>query len=391
MSWADTVDAGLERQAVEWRRHLHAHPEASFEEHETTDFIARHLAEWGIEVEKPLATGVVGHIRGAKPGPVVALRADIDALTMQEENQFEYASKTQGRMHACGHDGHTAILLAVARFLSSLPDKPWGEVRLLFQPAEERINGGAQGFLEAGMLRDVDLVLGLHLMSTLDTGFVSVREGPIMASTDEFRVSVRGRGGHGAFPHQAVDPLVAGAQLICELQTVVSRGVDPLEPAVLTVGTFHAGTAFNIIPEEATFTGTVRTLSEPVRDRIKRDLERIVSYGAKALGAEADLEYIDGNPVVVNDPGATRLMADVAAEIVGKDHVVSMPPMMGGDDFAFYAQRVPSSYVFVGTRNAEAGSTFPHHHPRFTIDERSLGTGIRIMLEALQSYLSQKA
>lgn len=390
MSWSELVDTSLERQAVEWRRHLHAHPEASFEEHETSDFIAQRLAEWGIKAERPLATGVVGHIRGAKPGPIVALRADIDALVMQEENQFDYASSVPGRMHACGHDGHTAILLSVARLLSSIRDQLRGEVRLLFQPAEERIHGGAEGFLAAGVLDGVELVLGLHLQSNFDTGLVSVREGPVMASTDEFRIAVRGRGGHAAFPHQCVDALVIGAQLVCELQTVVSRRVDPLEPAVLTIGTFQAGTAFNVIPGEAALSGTVRTLSETVREQIKQELDRIVSHGARALGAEATLEYLDGNPVLVNDPAATRLMAGAAAAIVGQDHVISLPPVMGGEDFALYAQHVPSAYVMVGTRNAEVGSTFPHHHPRFTIDERSLGTGIRILLEGLERYLSAR-
>ena len=391
MSWSELVDADLERQTVEWRRHFHSHPEASFEEHETSSFIAQRLAEWGIEVERPLATGVVGRIRGSKSGPIVALRADIDALTMQEENEFEYASSFPGRMHACGHDGHTAILLAIARLISSLPEQPWGEVRLLFQPAEERLNGGAEGFLKAGVLEGVDLVLGMHLMSTLDSGLVSVREGSVMASTDEFHITVRGRGGHAAFPHQAVDALVVAAQLVCELQTIVSRRVDPLEAAVLTVGTFHAGTAFNIIPGEATLSGTVRTLSEAVRATMKEELERIVSRGASALGAEATLNYLDGNPVVVNDPAATRLMADAATSVVGPNHVLSIPPMMGGDDFAFYAQRVPSAYIFVGTRNADAGSTYPHHHPRFTIDEASLGTGIRILLEGLERYARSRS
>ena len=388
MGWSDLVDADVIRQAVEWRRRLHSRPEASFEERETTDFIQDLLQEWGFETERPLETGVVGRIRGVENGPCIALRADIDALLIQEENKFEFASRNAGRMHACGHDAHTAILLSVARLLSAIRDRLGGEVRLLFQPAEERLGGGGQGFVKAGVLDGVSMVLGMHMWSGFETGLVSMTEGPVMASTDEFQITVKGRGGHGALPHQTVDALVAGAYLVTALQTLVSRRVDPLEPAVVTVGSFHSGTAFNVISEEALLIGTTRALSEDTRARIKREIEQLATETARAFGAEAFCNYIDGNPVVVNDRAATKLMREAIAKVVGSDKVITAPPTMGGDDFAFLAQRVPGAYCFVGTRNESVGSIYPHHHPRFTVDEASLEIGIRIFMEALESFFN---
>ncbi len=386
MSWSDLVDAGVVRQAIEWRRRLHSRPEASFEERETTDFILGLLQEWGFETERPLETGVVARIRGAENGPCIALRADIDALLMQEENEFEFASRNPGRMHACGHDGHTAILLAVAKLLPSIRDRLGGEVLLLFQPAEERLGGGGLGFVNAGVLENVKMVLGMHMWSGFETGLVSMTEGPVMASTDEFQITIKGRGGHGALPHQTVDALVVGAYLVTALQTVVSRRVDPLEPAVVTVGSLHAGTAFNIISEEAVLIGTARALSEQTRASVKQAIEKLATETAHAFGAEAFCNYIDGNPVVVNDSAATTLMRQAISKVVGPDKLIAAPPSMGGDDFAFLAQRVPGAYCFVGTRNESVGSVYPHHHPRFTIDEASLEIGIRIFLEALETF-----
>ncbi len=388
MSWSDLVDARVVRQAIEWRRWLHSRPEASFEERETTDFIQGLLQEWGFETERPLETGVVGRIRGTEGGPCVALRADIDALLIQEENEFEFASRNPGRMHACGHDGHTAILLAVARLLPAIRDRLGGEVRVLFQPAEERLGGGGLGFVNAGVLDRVNMVLGMHMWSGFETGIVSMTEGPIMASTDEFQITVRGRGGHGALPHQTVDALVVAAHLVTALQTVVSRGVDPLAPAVVTVGSFHAGTAFNVISEEAVLIGTARALSEDTRAKIKQEIQQLTIQTARAFGAEGFCNYIDGNPVVVNDPAATKLMRQAISKVVGPDRLITAPPSMGGDDFAFLAQRVPGAYCFVGTRNPSIGSVYPHHHPRFTIDEASLEIGIRIFLEALEGFFA---
>ena len=294
MAWSELIDEEVERRMIEWRRHLHRHPELSFQEFKTTEFIAEILAEWDIVAERPLPTGVVARIQGGLPGPRIAVRADIDALPITEQNTFEFASQNPGVMHACGHDGHTAMLLGVTDVLRRLQPQIAGEIVLLFQPAEEQLDGGAQGFLAAGALDGVDAVLGLHLWAGLDTGKVSIRSGPIMASTDEFKITIHGQGGHGAYPHQTADALVAAGYLITQLQTIVSRRIDPLEPAVVTVGTIHAGTAFNVITDRAELTGTVRTHSEPVRDRVSAELERVVTQGLSGLGVTAELRYRRG-------------------------------------------------------------------------------------------------
>jgi amidohydrolase len=390
-SWHDMIDEAAEEEMISWRRHLHAHPELSFQEHETTAFIAERLAEWDIAAERPCETGVVARLRGGAPGPTIALRADIDALPIEEENAFGFASTAKGVMHACGHDGHTALVLGVARAMSRLQGGFAGEIRLLFQPAEEVIPGGASALIDAGALRGVDRVVGLHLWSAFETGLVSVRPGAIMASTDEFRLAVRGPGGHGAFPHQTPDSLVAAAAIVGELQTIVSRRIDPLAPAVVTVGTFHGGTAFNIIPSEVRLSGTVRALDEGVRERIQAELGRTVEHVALAHDVAAELAYTRGNPTVVNDAGTTDVLRDAATAVAGADRVIEAEPAMGGDDFGFYSQTIPSSYVWVGARNPEVGAEFPHHHPRFTVDEASLGIGARVMLAALQRLATASA
>lgn len=384
MDWAEHVDEDLESQLVAWRRHLHTNPELSFQEHETTTLIAGLLDEWDIPYDRPLETGVVGHLKGAQPGPTVAVRCDIDALPIQEENTFEFASARAGVMHACGHDGHTAILLGLARTLASQRGEIRGEIRLLFQPAEEVLESGARHFIDAGVLEGVDAVIGLHLISDLETGKISLRGGPIMASTDEFQITITGRGGHGASPHQTVDSLVVAASLVGELQTLVSRRVDPLEPAVVTVGMLHAGTAFNIIPGTARLTGTVRTLSEPIRELIEREMAALATNLARAHGAEAEVVYRRGHPSLANHDQMAEFLKPAAAAAVGADSVVGLKPTMGGEDFAAYSKITPSAFAFIGSRNSELEADFPHHHPRFTVDERALGLGLRFFLESLE-------
>jgi len=383
LRWSERVDAELEKELVQWRRHLHSKPELSFQEHETTEFIGSLLAGWGIEIDRPLDTGLVGRVRGSEPGPVVAVRADIDALPVQEENDADFASTVSGRMHACGHDGHTAILLGLARTLSELRPQLCGEIRLVFQPAEEVVASGARQFVDVGVLDGVAAMLGLHLWSGLDVGSISLRGGAVMASTDEFRVTVLGSGGHGAMPHQATDSLVIASSLVGELQTLVSRRIDPLDPAVVSVGSFHAGTAFNVIPSAAELTGTVRTLSEPVRALIERELGQIATSHVQAGGARAEVRYLRGNPTLVNDAGLVEVLRPALAAVDGVE-IVSLPPSMGGEDFAYYSQVVPCVFAFIGARNPEIGADFPHHHPRFSIDERSLGIGLRFFLAGVE-------
>lgn len=386
MAWSELIDAGAEQEMIAWRRHLHAHPELSFQERETTRYVSERLAELDIAAERPCETGVVARLRGDLPGPTIALRADIDALPIQEQNDFAFASTAPGKMHACGHDGHTAIVLGVAKVLSRLRGSIAGEVRLLFQPAEEVIPGGARALLDAGALEGVDRVVGLHLWSGFRTGLVSVRQGPIMASTDEFRLTVRGPGGHGAFPHQTPDSLVAAAAIVGQLQTVVSRRIDPLAPAVVTVGTFRGGTAFNIIPSEVSLTGTVRALDEDVRTRIQAELTRTVEHTALAHDVTVELEYKRGNPTVVNDAATTAVVNEAATAVMGEEAVFAAEPAMGGDDFGFYSETIPSAYFWVGARNPDVGAEFPHHHPRFTVDEASLAIAARVVLASLERW-----
>jgi amidohydrolase len=391
MAWSELIDEDVERRMVEWRRRLHKNPELSFKEFNTTEFIADLLSEWDIVSERPLPTGVVARIQGGRPGPRIAVRADIDALPITEENTFEFTSRNPGVMHACGHDGHTAILLGVTDVLRRLQPQLAGEIVLLFQPAEEQLDGGAQGFLSAGALEGVDAVLGLHLWAGLETGKVSVRSGPILASTDEFKITVHGEGGHGAYPHQTADALVAAGYLITQLQTIVSRRIDPFEPAVVTLGTIHAGTAFNVITDRAELTGTVRTASESARNRASSELERVVTKGLAGLAVTAELRYRRGNPVLVNDEGVTEIVRQAARTTLPDGAVVQEPLSMGGDDFAFLAQRVPGSYFFVGSQNADLGSDFPHHHPRFTVDEAALAIGARVLANSIERVLGTRA
>jgi amidohydrolase len=384
VDWHEYVDDDLESELVGWRRHLHAHPELAFQEYKTTEFIEGLLGEWSVPFERPLETGVIARIVGTKPGPTIAIRCDIDALPITEENQTDYVSTVPGRMHACGHDGHTAIQLGLAKILSGLTDQISGEIRLLFQPAEEVVESGARHFIEAGALAGVDRIVGLHLWSGLDVGKMSIRSGPVMASMDEFAIRIAGSGGHGAFPHQTIDALVIAASLVAELQTVVSRRIDPLEAAVLTVGTFHAGNAFNVISGEAVLTGTTRALSDRVRDLLEECLRTIALRHAEANGATASVNYRRGSPPLVNDESMVEFVRPAAEAAVGRDEVVLEPPVMGGEDFAYYAKAIPAVFAFVGARNATLGADKPHHHPRFAIDESSMPTALKFLLNTVE-------
>lgn len=388
MDWSENVDEEIEQQLVLWRRHLHAHPELSFEEFETTALIVGLLDDWGVEYERPLPTGVVARIRGSRPGPTVAVRCDIDALPIQEENTFEFASQISGRMHACGHDGHTAVQLGLVKIMNELRNEIHGEIRFLFQPAEEVVASGARHFIEKGVLEGTEAILGLHLISDLEVGKLSVGAGAVMASMDEFGVSVVGTGGHGAFPHQTRDALVVASSLVGELQTIVSRRIDPMQPAVVTVGSIHAGSAFNVIGPRADLRGTVRTLSEKVRDLIEQEMNLIVSNHAAGFGCSGHLEYIRGNPTLVNNTALADVLIPAAAATVGDARVVPFGPIMGGEDFAHYTKRIPGLFAFVGARNPAVGANHPHHHPKFTIDEAALPIALRYMLNALEQTSS---
>jgi amidohydrolase len=374
--------ASLTADAVAWRRHLHANPELGFQEHETSRFVRETLESFGgLELSRPTPTSVVARLQGGKPGRTLALRADMDALPIQEETDLEFASQQPGVMHACGHDGHTAALLAVARSLVERRDEVAGEVRFLFQHAEELPPGGAAELVAAGALDGVDAVLGTHLVSNLEAGRVGVLDGPVTAAADVFSARILGRGGHAAFPHLVVDPIPIAAQAISSLQQIVSRNTKPLDSAVVSVTRVHGGTADNVIPEAVELGGTVRTYRQEVREQTRAAIERIFAGVTSAHGGGYELEYELGYDPVVNDPELAALVRDAA----GADRLVELEPLMAGEDFSAYLRTAPGCFFFVGAGSEDA---FPHHHPRFTIDdETALPVAIDTMTRAALTYL----
>ena len=377
----------LEPEIIGWRRHFHERPELSYDEHETARFVEWKLQRWGLEPERPTPTSVVARLRGDLPGPTIALRADMDALPIEEENTFEFASKHPGVMHACGHDGHTAMLLGVAQLMSRRGAELPGEVRFVFQHAEEKPPGGAVELVEAGVLEGVDAIVGAHLMSIIDTGQIVVLPGPELAAADLFEITVRGRGGHGAMPQQTVDPVAVAAQLVSALQLPVSRQTDPLDSAVLSITRIVGGSAHNVIPETVELWGTVRTFRPETREEIRESMARISESVTAAFGAEADFRWVEGYPAVVNDPRVAGVIAEAASAVVGNGGVVDIPPIMGGEDFSAYLARTPGAFVLVGARSEEAESAYPHHHPRFTVDERALPIGVAVLVRSALALL----
>ena len=371
------------------RRHLHAHPELGFEEHETAAFIAERLRSLGLEVQTGVGrTGVVGVLRGQDAGRTVMLRADMDALPIEEENDVEYRSTRPGVMHACGHDGHVAILLAAARVLAGVPQA--GSVVFAFQPSEEIRPGGALAMLEDGLMHEpsVDAVFGLHLISEAPVGSVRVRSGPWLAAADAFQAEIIGRGGHAASPQQAIDPIRIAASVVTALHSIVSREVAPLDAAVITVGTLHAGTMAIVIPQSATLSGSVRTFDQRLREMLARRIEETVVGISRAMGGDARVDYQFGYPPLVNDAAMSSLVETVAREVVG-DSFSSGDLSMASDDMAYFLQRAPGCYFGVGTANEARGLTAGNHQPRFDIDEAALPVGVEMLVGVVQHYFER--
>lgn len=380
------VPPELEQQAVAWRRHLHAHPELSFEEVETSRFVEETLRSFdGLELSRPAPTAVVARLAGARPGKVLALRADMDALPIQEETGLEFASTRPGVMHACGHDAHTAMLLAVAKLLVARRDALAGEVRFVFQHAEEKLPGGARQLVDAGVMDGVDLVVGAHVASLKDVGKIGCRPGPIAAAADTFSAEIRGRGGHAAAPHKALDPVVVAAQVVTNLQQLVSRSIDPLRSGVVSVTRFHAGTADNIIPEAVELGGTVRSFDPAVRESLREGLERVFRGVAEAHGATFTLEYTDGYAAVLNDETAAGLVEAAVRAELGEEAFMETEPIMGGEDFSAYLEKAPGAFFWVGAGREDA---VPHHHPRFMLDEAAFRAGIAVFARTALDYLA---
>ncbi|BFH15072.1 amidohydrolase [Paenibacillus melissococcoides] len=360
-------------ETVAWRRHLHRHPEVSYEERQTALFVKEKLESFGLETTAGVGGhGVVGRLKNGA-GPVVALRADMDALPIQDEKTCEYASTVPGAMHACGHDAHTATLLSVARAMAEHREGWSGEVRFVFQPAEEVSPGGAQAMIKEGALQGVGRMYGVHLWTPIPSGIVAVRPGPMMAAVDDFYLTVYGRGGHGGMPHLCADAVVIGAQLVQQWQTIVSRTVSPLQPAVVSVGALQAGSTQNVIADRAVLKGTIRSFDPAVRELLRERFETILQHTCAMHGAEYELEYRVGYPALVNHESEAERVRRVAAGCFGAERVQEADMLMPAEDFAYYMKEVPGCFVLVGAGNGEA-ARYPHHHPRFDIDEPAMLT-----------------
>ena len=382
----------LEQEMIGWRRWMHRHAELSFAEQETTQFIEQTLRSFGItQIERPTATGLVASIFGTKGGrpAAVGIRADIDALPIQEENDLPFRSQNDGVMHACGHDGHAAMLLAAAKLMQARRDQICGEVRLLFQHAEELPPGGAIEMVRAGAADGLDAVLGLHLSSVFPTGQFGVRAGALTANTDRFDITIRGRGGHCAYPEQCIDVVTTGAQLIVALQTLVSRRVAANAPTVLSVCQVQAGNAYNILPDSMTITGTTRCLGPQARSFMRSEMERITKGVAQSAGADYEFVWQEGYPSVVNDEGLTALAQSVLEERFGKQQLFAIEPLMPGEDYPYFLEegKRPGFFVELGTRNADLGCDRPHHNPGYRMDEGALKYGAQYFTDMVAALL----
>jgi amidohydrolase len=366
-----------------WRRALHKRPELGFEEHETAAFVAARLREIGTEVKTGVAkTGVVGVLRAGKARrPPVLLRADMDALPIEETAGRPHGSEIPGKMHACGHDGHMAMMLGAAKVLTGARERLDRDVVFCFQPGEEGF-GGAEAMIKDGVLSEhgVAEVYGLHLWSLFPVGTIQLRPGPAMAAQDEFTATIVGVGGHGAMPHLARDPVVAAALAIVALQSVVARSVDPIQPAVVSVGSLHAGSAPNVISESATMRGTLRSFDEGVREILRRRVREILEGTAAASGCRLEYTLVPGFPAVVNEPGAVARVRRHAAEIVGPSNVVEPAPMAASEDFAYFLRAKPGAFIFIGAGNTAKLIVAPHHTPQFDIDESALPVGTELLV-----------
>jgi amidohydrolase len=385
-----TEAEALREQLVAWRRDFHAHPELGFQEHRSARIVAEQLRELGYRVQTGVAnTGVVGLLEGGRPGPVVMVRVDMDALPITEANETEYGSQHPGVMHACGHDGHIAIGLGVAMLAAKYREKMAGTLKLVFQPAEEG-DGGAEMMVEEGVLENPrpDVVLATHVWNGKPVGTIHVTPGAVMAAAEKWACTVRGKGGHGAMPHLTVDPIVAASNIVIALQTIVSRNVSPLETAVVTVAAIQGGQAFNVIPSQVDLGGTIRTYSPEVRETVTRRMREVIEGVASAHNATTELEITLMTPAVINDAEVTEVVRAAAEAVVGPENVFSGERTMGSEDAAFFTQEAPGCYFFLGSADAERGLDAPHHNPRFDFDEDALPLGVAILMQALAHYLS---
>ena len=374
---------------VEIRRTIHMHPELGFEEVETSKFVSEWLQKFGLDVKRGMAkTGVVGLLKGRKPGRTVAIRADMDALPLDEANRVPYASQIKGKMHACGHDAHVTILLGVAKFFSTIPDQVKGNIKWIFQPAEEG-GGGGRIMVEEGVLENpkVDAIFGAHVFPFLSVGKVGIYEREGLAAADRFTIKIIGKGGHAASPHVSKDPILATGHLITQIHSIVSRNVNPLESGVITIGKVSGGTASNIIPDEVELIGTVRSLNSQVREELKSRIEQVTQGIARSFSMDCRFDFEYGYPVLVNNPEMSKLVGLACSKGIGKENVEVVKPSMGGEDFAYYLEKVPGSFFRLGCRNEEKGLIHPYHSSLFDIDEEVLPFGVEMFIRVIDQYL----
>lgn len=385
---------GLQQQfetIVKNRRFLHQHPELSFQEQNTSRFIAEQLKVYGLEVYENIGGyGVVAYIRALNPTKTICLRADFDALPIPDEKDVEYKSTVEGVSHACGHDGHTSALLGVAAVLQENKHLLSGDVKLLFQPAEEKPPGGAKAMVEAGVLDDVDYIFGAHLASDLSLGKYASRVGATKGSVDAFTIKIFGKGGHGAQPHQTKDSIVIGAQLITQLQQIVSRRIDPIDPAVVTVGSFHSGNAFNVIADTAEIEGTVRTLSAKARAQVETEIRAILDGLKVSSHIDYELNYLNGYPVLINHEAETLVVKSIVEQSFGSDAYETAQQSLTAEDFAYYLEKKPGAYFYVGSHNDSEATKYPHHHPKFDFDERALLNIGDLFLKIVSHYVVEE-
>lgn len=377
----------LQQWMVKHRRHLHENPELSHQEKETTAYVKAIMTELGYTCESLTGKDVIATLPAKKQGKTIAVRADMDALPIQEETNLPFASKNDGVMHACGHDGHTAMVLGVAKYVSEHQDEFDGNVKFIFQHAEEVSPGGAKQLVERGVLEGVDAIVGAHLWQPVSTEHITVRDDYMMAGVSEFDITIQGHGGHGSMPEITVDPILVGAQIITQFHTIVSRSLKPIDAAVVSFGHLQSGATHNIIPDKAQLSGTVRYFKESVCDKIEDRMEEILKGTCAAFGATYTMDFNRGEPPLSNDPELAAIVRSEATKVVGEDNVYTNDPTLGGEDFAYYTEEIPSVYFYIGVGDEKR--VYGHHHPKFDINEDMLLTGCKIMSNVTKKILNE--
>ncbi|MFT9846663.1 M20 metallopeptidase family protein [Aneurinibacillus sp. REN35] len=380
---------------LQMRRHLHAHPEISGEEFQTSAYIQKKLTEYGIKFEAGYAkTGVLGIIEGGRPGGTVAIRADIDALPILEKNNDEYISKFPGKMHACGHDAHTAMLLGAGRVINEIKEQLSGKVLLVFQPAEEDGPiGGAKPMMDDGVFNNnpPDVIFAQHVWPNLSVGQVGIREGVMMGNSDRFSITIKGAGGHASMPHQAIDAIVAASQMVNALQSIISRNVDPIDCVVLTVGKMGGGYRYNVIAEKVTLEGTIRTFKEKTKMMAKKRFFEIVENTAKAMGIEVEIEYLDGYPSTINTPKWAAHVRSTTRTLFGEESLPEITPSLCGEDFSRFLEKYPGAFIWLGTQVENEEEQKPLHDPKFKINEKALPLGVKLLVHTVVNALEELA